>query len=277
MNSNHSLSKRINTSLVLSLLTLTLLLTTSCSNKKTTKTASDKETPKISTPVAKTTITPAKFPGGEIALQKHLQEYIWDHLITDKYISEMTSKEVEFVIDATGKVSNPRIIAENFSGYKKETLAAVSSLAQWNPATKDGTAIASKDTCTVCFCWDVIAQKNEERKRELEMDNQVYSIVEKDPVFDQGGGPASYAKYMKSHLQYPSVCKRMGIEGNVYIGCIVDKLGNTTDVQVLRGLHENMDKEAVRFVRSFPKWAPGKTRGKIVNCRQTIVVRFRMR
>ena len=58
---------------------------------------------------------------------------------------------------------------------------------------------------------------------------------------------------------------------------IVEKDGNLTDVKVVKSLDPSFDKEAVRVVKSMPKWEPGMWNGKPARVKYCIPIRFRLR
>jgi len=60
----------------------------------------------------------------------------------------------------------------------------------------------------------------------------------------------------------------------VYVSFIVDKLGSVTNVKVVRGVEKNLDAEAIRLVKSLPKYKPGTQRGKAVRVMFTIPINF---
>ena len=63
---------------------------------------------------------------------------------------------------------------------------------------------------------------------------------------------------------YPVIARENNIEGRVFVSFVIDKKGDVTDVKILRGVDPYLDKEALRVVRSMPRWKPGKQRGKPV-------------
>lgn len=67
-----------------------------------------------------------------------------------------------------------------------------------------------------------------------------------------------------------------GISGKVYIQFVIEKDGSITDVKVARGVDSSLDKEAVRVVKSMPKWTPGKQRGKPVRVAYTLPINFQL-
>ena len=50
---------------------------------------------------------------------------------------------------------------------------------------------------------------------------ETFVIVEQMPEFP--GGQAALMKYLSSNIKYPDECRKMGIEGKVYVKFVVDK------------------------------------------------------
>ncbi|MFC2631844.1 MAG: energy transducer TonB, partial [Porphyromonas pasteri] len=55
---------------------------------------------------------------------------------------------------------------------------------------------------------------------------------------------------------------------------VVERDGSATAVEVYKGVDPALDKEAVRVVKSIPKWKPGKQQGKAVRTRYVIPIVF---
>jgi len=89
-----------------------------------------------------------------------------------------------------------------------------------------------------------------------------------------GGFNALY-EYLAKNIHYPDSAKKVGIEGKVIAGFVVDKDGRITDVQVLRSLDPACDAEVVRLVKNMPRWSPGKRGDKPVRVRMTLPVSFK--
>jgi TonB family protein len=65
-----------------------------------------------------------------------------------------------------------------------------------------------------------------------------------------------------------------GISGKVYVQYAVNTTGEVVDVKVIRSANPLLDEEAVRVIKSSPKWEPAKQRGKIVKQQFTIPIAF---
>ncbi|MCD7710167.1 MAG: energy transducer TonB, partial [Porphyromonadaceae bacterium] len=105
-----------------------------------------------------------------------------------------------------------------------------------------------------------------------EEEEEVYIVVEQMPGFP--GGEEALLKYIRDHMQYPSVAIERGIEGRVTVRFVVNKEGYVQDVTVVRGVHELLDREAVRVIQSLPRWNPGKQNGTAVSVYYNVPVNF---
>lgn len=106
-----------------------------------------------------------------------------------------------------------------------------------------------------------------------EKEDKVYNVVEQPPMFP--GGETALLKYVADHLEYPKEAKELGIQGRVILSFIVMEDGSVGEVQVSKGLESHCDQEAVRVVKSLPKFIPGKQQGKPVKVRFTLPVSFK--
>jgi TonB family protein len=101
---------------------------------------------------------------------------------------------------------------------------------------------------------------------------EIFSVVEQQPV--PMGGLTTYLELLRKNLHYPEKAKSMGIEGKVFVQFIVMKDGKLSDVKVVNGIGAGCDEEAVRIIKEGPAWTPGKHRGKEVNVRVVLPVKF---
>jgi protein TonB len=93
------------------------------------------------------------------------------------------------------------------------------------------------------------------------------------PIFPFGGLDGINS-WIAKNTTYPKIAKEMGITGKVYVDFIIGKDGVVTDVKVLRKVDPFLDKEAIRVIKSMPKWKPGKQRGKPVKVSFQVPINF---
>ena len=112
-----------------------------------------------------------------------------------------------------------------------------------------------------------------EVQEEEEDAGQIFFIVEDMPSF-QGGDVNNFRTWVADHLQYPEIAAENGISGRVFVRFVVEPDGTVDNVEVVRGVDPALDAEAVRVVKSSPKWSPGKQRGKPVRVAYTFPIVF---
>ena len=119
-----------------------------------------------------------------------------------------------------------------------------------------------------------IAELQEQKVIIEEEPQKIYDFVEQQPSFP--GGDAEMMKWLQQNLQYPVVAQEAGIQGRVMVRFVVTKTGDIGDVQVMRGVDPSCDREAVRVVKSMPKWTPGRQNGVAVDVYYNLPVLFRL-
>ncbi len=112
-------------------------------------------------------------------------------------------------------------------------------------------------------------------KDTLMPDEPVFEVVEQMPEFPDGG-MAGLMEYFKKNLRYPEEAKKAGMQGRVVVQFLINKNGAISDASVLRSVDRLLDAEAVRLVRSMPRWKPGMQKGKAVTVKYTVPVLFKL-
>ena len=105
-------------------------------------------------------------------------------------------------------------------------------------------------------------------------EEKVFDMVEQMPQFP--GGPSELMKYIADHMKYPTIAQENGTQGRVTCQFVVGSDGSVRDVKVLRGVDPYLDKEAIRVIKSMPKWIPGKQNGKAVSVKYTVPIIFKL-
>ncbi|WMN12574.1 energy transducer TonB [Marivirga salinae] len=108
-------------------------------------------------------------------------------------------------------------------------------------------------------------------------DNNIYNpeLLEVRPQFN--GGLEAFYKYIGEAIEYPTYEQRRNIEGKVYLSFVIEKDGSLSQVKILKGVSEGIDKEAVRVIENAPKWEAGRQRGQAVRVSMNIPISFQLR
>ena len=111
----------------------------------------------------------------------------------------------------------------------------------------------------------------EEKKPEKE---EVFRAVEQMPQFP--GGDGELMKFLRDNIVYPAMAQENNVQGKVIVQFVVTKTGAIGEVKVVRSVDRDLDKEAIRVVKSLPKFIPGKMNGQAVNVWYTLPVTFKL-
>ena len=84
----------------------------------------------------------------------------------------------------------------------------------------------------------------------------------------------SFTEWVNKNLKYPKDAKDAHVEGAVKLQFTVGTNGGVQEVQILQGVYPSLDNEALRVIRSSPKWKPGIKDGKPVRVTYTYTIHF---
>ena len=111
------------------------------------------------------------------------------------------------------------------------------------------------------------------QKTVVSQSNQnVYDQVEEMPEFP--GGMPAMIEFLQTNIKYPKDAIKQDVGGRVMVMFVVETDGSITNVRVARKVFPSLDEEAVRVVKTMPKWKPGKEKGRTVRVNFTLPVVF---
>ncbi|MGM0580259.1 MAG: energy transducer TonB [Bacteroidota bacterium] len=137
--------------------------------------------------------------------------------------------------------------------------------------------------------------KTDEKKKEVDIDNLIdpgdeFAIpeekVEDNNVYDPfalevnpkfNGGMDAFYEYVANAIEYPSYEQKRNIGGRVVLSFVIEKDGSLSQVKILKGVSEGIDKEAIRVIKNAPEWEAGRQRGQPVRVRMNIPIYFQLR
>jgi TonB family protein len=106
------------------------------------------------------------------------------------------------------------------------------------------------------------------------------SEIEKDNPYSTARpsiGFADYRNYLKENLRYPTKALEAGTEGRVRLKLNISATGSIEEVEVLNGLGNGCDEEAIRLIKEGPKWQPATKGDSPVASSKSISVRFKIK
>ena len=105
---------------------------------------------------------------------------------------------------------------------------------------------------------------------------KIYDVVEVRPTFPEGTD--SLFSWLHQNMKYPQEAYNAKKQGRVIIQFVVTIDGSIdkNSIRIVRGVAPSIDAEAIRLVKSMPKWVPGKLNGVPVKCRYTLPITFKI-
>ena len=114
----------------------------------------------------------------------------------------------------------------------------------------------------------------EVKKPVVDKPDEVFTSVEQMPQFP--GGDEALMKFLSSHINYPPMAAENNVQGKVILQFVVGTDGRVGEVKIARSVDKDLDKEAVRVVKSLPKFIPGRQNGQAVPVWYTLPVSFKL-
>lgn len=100
----------------------------------------------------------------------------------------------------------------------------------------------------------------------------VFMVVDEPPEFP--GGSEAMRKFIFDHLKYPTSARKRKVEGTVYVSFIIETDGSIAQVSIVKGMHQDCDREALRVIKSMPRWNAGKDQGEYVRVKYVTPVEY---
>lgn len=108
---------------------------------------------------------------------------------------------------------------------------------------------------------------------ETQGDTTIYTFADQMPVFQ--GGEKELFSFLGENVRYPKEAREAGIEGIVVHSFVVEKDGSITNIEMVKSLSPEIDKEALRVIKlTDKKWEPGMQEGEPVRLKYTLPMRF---
>lgn len=202
---------------------------------------------------------------------------------------------VQFEVDTDGSMVNVRTVATPDKRLSDQVVALVKKAPKWTPGKQRGQAVKVLMTFPIEFKMNSMTADQQQAMHRLadsarakghdvqqfkgrmeqfaEGKNSETEAVGK-ALFD-GGDYRRFAQWAQGQLQYPESAKKEGVKGEVFVTLVVKANGELGDVDVIGKADKRLAKEALRVVKSSPKWTPAKNRdGKAVAAKYGIKLRF---
>lgn len=199
-------------------------------------------------------------------------------VVTDEVEEEEPEEEIERIEE-----QKPEVLPEEVLNTVKVTELAIvdddqvkaeDEIKTQDELQQTETAFGQTDFDKGTDDLNVVREHKDEIVVEEKKEEQVFTAVEQMPQFP--GGEGELMKYISNNIKYPTMAMENNIQGRVVVQFVVTKTGKIGEVKVVRSKDPDLDKEAVRVVKSLPNFIPGKMNGQAVNVWYTLPITFKL-
>lgn len=224
-----------------------------------------------------------EFPGGAAAMFTYLSGNIkYPEEAKDKGISGRVF--INFVIEKDGSVNQVQVKKGIGGGCDEEAVRVVQAMPKWKPGLQKGKPVRVSYLLPITFKLNEGVKSPEEQveqaleKAKKPNEEGVYQIAETMPEYP--GGMDGLRTFIQENLTVPEKYKDMDTkaEYRVFVQFVVAEDGSITNVELKKPepSKKDLNDEAIRVVKSMPKWKPGTVDGKPVKVRYTLPVLFKL-
>jgi TonB family protein len=183
-----------------------------------------------------------------------------------KEITRPRRIDLQVLIDKSGQITNIEFISEIQPNELEILNEVFKELPVFTPATEEGIPVISLKNLNFILSAEGL-------KRNI--NDEVF--VEPDEMPEFPGGSDALRQFIASNLHYPYAAQKDGIQGKVFVSFVVNQDGSISNILVSKGVHNLLDEEAVRVIKSMPRWIPGILNGKPIKVSYTVPINFAFR
>ncbi len=226
------------------------------------------------------------YTGGTVEMHRFISN-------TLSYPADAAERDIQglvvytFVVEKDGTLSNFNIIHHADPLLDAEALRILQQMPPWRPARHKGEIVRAESYVPMYFKLNKQAQRRPVRTRpsetatarayaktdlEIIEQNEILTIVDQMPRYVYG--EEGLAEFISHNIRYPKEARQLGVEGRILCSFIVAKDGSISNIEVVEGLHPQLDNEAIRVLGLMPRWTPGVNGGEKVNVKCLLPIDF---
>ncbi|MBL4674645.1 MAG: TonB family protein [Mucilaginibacter sp.] len=191
-----------------------------------------------------------EFRGGQDAFIKFLHK----NLRRPKGSEAIQGRVIlSFTVRADGHLADFTIMKSLQPDYDKEVIRVLKLSSPWKPKIENGKSVKCRYSIPIVFDANLISYKK------ISSDTTIYPAVDQSPQFP--GGYVELGKYLSKFKPKMTIEQ---LQSRFIFRFVVEKDGKISNYQFLNPVNNSIEKEAVDFLKTMPKWKPGKLNGRVV-------------
>lgn len=178
--------------------------------------------------------------------------------------SDTLQGDMELVIDEEDIEEGELPMMEDADSTAEIDSCSINKVKNRGKSRKTSTPL-NKDTAAITKGVD---------ERRVEDDSHIFGMIETYAVFP--GGEGKLLEWISQHIIYPQNAADAHITGRVVVQLQILEDGSIGEVRIVRSVCDDLDNEALRVVRTLPKFTPAKMDGKPIKCWYNLPIKFKL-
>ena len=186
---------------------------------------------------------------------------------------------VTFVIEKSGVISNVAVTQPLDPELDQEAIRLVKGGPKWTPAQHRGAKVRQRVTLPVSFAIPGAGPDATTAASEQPADPATASgprLVKPDEPARPVGGTEAFFAWIQANQQYPALARQRKVQGRVMMEFVVEKDGSLIEPKVIKPLGSGLDEEALRLIKTAPKWTPARYQGQAMKQKMVLPVVFQL-
>jgi protein TonB len=196
--------------------------------------------------------------------------------------------EVTFVVEKSGVISNVAATKPLDPALDAEAVRLIKGGPKWTPAQHKNQKVRQRVSIPISFQIPLGAggpapavEPDAEPTPGLPKPapgnpKPGTSVVAPDQPARPVGGTEAFFAWIQKNQQYPALARQRKIEGRVMMEFVVQKDGSLTDAKVVKPLGSGLDQEALRLIKTAPKWTPATYQGQPLKQKMVLPIVFQL-
>ena len=182
---------------------------------------------------------------------------------------------VNFVVEKTGSISNVAVAQPGNALLDAEAIRLIKAAPRWTPAKHRGGVVRQSQTVPVTFQIPGEAAPAAVPAAAAATNSaSTTQVVAADRPARPVGGTEAFFEWIQQNQKYPALALQRKIEGKVLMEFLIEKDGSLTDIKPIKRLGSGLDEEAIRLLKSAPKWEPALYKGEPIKQKMVLPVVF---
>ncbi len=170
---------------------------------------------------------------------------------------------LSFVVEKDGKLTDIVVLRGLSPETNAEAIRLFKQSPKWSPAMQNGKPVRVKYNMAINFD---LAKAGDTKTASLQQPNT------KTPEYP--GGMINLYRYLAKNVKYPEAARKNNVQGKVMLSFNVEEDGSLSNITVIKSLSKETDEEAIRVMKSSPRWNPGHDKGVPIRTEYVMNINF---